>query len=105
MRGSETVTVKPQVKVDRLRNPSGTAPEPYDIKGCFIWPRASLEEGKGWVTVEGLQVFAPAGSVVPASARVNARGEDYEVDGVPGDYRMHGRQRGILITLKRVGSS
>lgn len=99
MRGTETITVKPQVKVDKLRGSSGPAPEPYDIEGCKSWPLASHEEGKGWVGIDGKGVLCPAGSVVPASAIVTLKGEDYEVRGFPQDF---GR-KGIILTLTRVG--
>lgn len=105
MRGNETITVKPQVKVDKLRTSTEAPPAPYDIPGCIVWPRSSKEEGKGWVTIDGENVFCPPGSVVPASARVTLRGVEYEVQGTPGDYRLHGRQRGILAVLKTVGST
>lgn len=102
MRGTETITVIPQVVTDRLRDPSGAAEPPYDIEGCIVWPRQSEEEGKGWVQIDGENVFAPPGSVVPATARVELRGKTYDVEGSPGDYRLRGRQKGILIVLKSV---
>jgi len=105
MRGSETITVKPQVKVDRLRDSTAAAPASYTIAGCIVWPRSAQEEGKGWVQIDGQNVFCPPGSVVPATARVVLRGEEYEVDGTPGDYQMHGRSKGLLVVLVRVGSA
>lgn len=98
MRGRETITVKPQVKVDRLRSSTDPAPEPYDITGCLVWPRASHEEGKGWVGIEGRNVKCPPGSVVPRTARVVVGGEEYEVDGEPQDF---GR-KGVILTLSKV---
>jgi hypothetical protein len=97
-RGNETITVKPQLRTDRLRDPSGSAPAEYDISGCLSWPRASLEEGKGWVGIAGVNVKAPAGSVIPRTALVELDGKTYSVDGEPQDY---GR-KGVIVQLTRV---
>lgn len=97
----ERITVKPQVKVDRLRDPEGAAaPEPFDVPRCKVWPRSSHEEGKGWITIDGFNVFTPPGYDIPASALIVLRGETWSVVGNPGVY-----DKGTLITLKRVGSA
>lgn len=101
MRGRETITVKPQQEVDRLREPTGPAPESYTISGCLVWPRAAQEAGRGWVGIEGYGVLCPAGSTVPRTAIVAYDGEDYEVEGEPQDF---GR-RGVILTLSRVSSA
>lgn len=98
MRGKETITVKPQAQVDRLREATGPAPESYPISNCLVWPRASEEEGRGWIGIEGYGVLAPAGSVIPRTAIVEYDGRDYEVEGEPQDF---GR-RGVIVTLARV---
>ena len=106
MRGTEVVKVYRQAKADSLDDTDTSASTPdHEVPNCLIWPRTSTEEGKGEVVIEGLNVFTPPGADVLASDIVEARGERYDVDGVPGDYRLRGRQRGLLVVLKRLGSS
>lgn len=106
MRGTETVLVFRAARADSLDDTDDSSTEPdHEVPNCIIWPRTSTEEGKGEVVIEGLNVFTPAGADVLASDTVEARGERYDVDGVPGDYRLRGRQRGLLVVLKRLGSS
>ena len=86
--GSRTITVVRQAKVDRLSDEVAAAPVEHEITGCAVLPRSSFEEGKGWVIVEGLQVFAPYGADITADDRVRTEpGEPlWNVDGKPGDY-------------------
>ena len=106
MRGTETVKVYRQAKSDSLDDlGTATSTPDHEEPNCLIWPRTSTEEGKGEVVIDGLNVFTPPGADVLASDIVEARGEKYDVEGKPGDYRLHGRQRGLLVVLKRLGSS
>lgn len=86
--GKRTVVVVRAQKVDRLDDPSATPPAEHDIDGCAVLPRASFEEGKGWVIVEGRQVIAPYGADVTADDKVRLEpgGPLWSVDGEPGDY-------------------
>lgn len=98
-RGAETVTVIRKPRVDRL----GTSTEPtleFEIKDCLLWPRASLEDGKGWVQVAGYGILFPPGTDIRATDQVRARGELHAVEGKPGDYG----KKGIIATLKSVSS-
>lgn len=99
-RGTETLTVKPQVKVDKLRSSTAEAPATYEVTGCLSWPRSSLEEGKGWVGIDGRSVKCPPGTDIPRTARVvlSFDGLEYEVDGTPQDF---GR-KGVIVQLTRV---
>lgn len=94
------------VKVVRNPRPSKLRPNPgaeqrFDVEGCLVWPRASNEEGKGWVQISGYGVLFPAGSDIVASDQVLCRGELHSVVGKPGDY---GR-KGIIVTLERVAAN
>lgn len=85
--GKRTVTVVRAPKVDRFDDAS-TVPSEHDIEGCAVLPRASYEEGRGWVTVEGRQVIAPYGSDVTSDDKVRLEpgGPLWSVEGEPGDY-------------------
>lgn len=102
--GTRTVTVVRQPRVDRLDpNPPPAAIE-HDIEGCAIVPRASQEEGKGWVVVEGYSVFAPHGADVTADDRVRFDGVLWDVDGEPGDYEnKRGQGKATIFYLTRGG--
>lgn len=101
-KGTETVTVVRKPRVDKLK-PTPAVEERFDIEKCIVWPRASHEEGKGWVQIEGYNVFAPPGSDIVADDQVICRGEIHSVDGKPGDYQKNGKGKGLLVTLERVG--
>lgn len=101
-KGSETITVVRKPRPDRLK-PVVSAEARFDIADCIVWPRASFEDGKGWVQVDGYSVFAPPGSDVVATDQVICRGVLHSVEGKPGDFRNKaGRPKGLLITLESV---
>ena len=103
MRGHETIVIKPAGGLDDDGDPKAPG-DPVTVEGCIIWPRRSSEE-QGGVIIEGYNVFIPPGNPGPtATDRVNARGKDWAVDGVPGEFKMGGRDKGILVVLKRVGA-
>jgi len=102
--GSRTITVVRKPKVDRLATDTGTATE-HDIEGCAVLPRTSLEEGKGWVIVDGRTVIAPFGSDVLSGDRVEVDGKIWDVDGEPGDYEdKRGKGKATIFYLKRLGT-
>lgn len=104
--GKRTVTVIRAPKVDRLKGDAAGPPAEHDIKGCVVTPRASNEEGKGWVIVEGRMIVAPYGSDVRATDKVRVDGLVWEVDGEPGDYEdKKARGKATLFYLKRQGSA
>lgn len=105
MRGAETMVVKPRAQeTDRYGDPVGEPTGGGPIEGCIVWPRTSEEEGRGLVVLEGQNVFTPPGADVLARDIVTLRGEDWQVQGEPGDYRLRGRKKGLLVVLGRVGS-
>ena len=102
--GSETITVIRKAKVDRLSDDTATT-STHTIDGCVVLPRASHEEEKGWVIVEGKQVVAPFGSDILADDQVEHEGVVWDVDGAPGPYRKkNGVGKATIFYLKRLGS-
>lgn len=102
--GVRTVTVVRTPKVDRFSDVS-PAETRHDIEGCAILPRASHEEDKGWVIVEGRMVVAPFESDILADDQVEIDGVLWDVDGAPGDYeKKNGRGKATIFYLKRLGS-
>lgn len=107
MRLKETIT---RVRVDGPRNRHGerTGTERRDdVTGCSVWPRTSVETGEE-VVIDGYNVFVPANAKpfdiamdFTASDRVVCRGEEWDIEGTPGNYR----PKGILLLLKRTGAA
>lgn len=95
----ETVTVVRKPRADKLK-PTPSVEDRVDVEHCLVWPRASNEQGKGWVQISGYGVLFPPGSDVLATDQAVVRGELHSVAGKPGDY---GR-KGIIVTLERVAS-
>jgi hypothetical protein len=104
VRGTETVVVVRGTRRDDLDDSEASAPAEHEIPNCIIWPRVSEEEGKGQVVLEGENVFTPPDADVLASDKIRVRGVLYDVEGKPGDYRMKGRKKGLLVVCKRLGS-
>ena len=103
--GSETVTVIRKPRRDRLDDSPGPAASEHDLEGCAVVPRASNEEGKGWVNTEGFMVAAPFGSDITEDDQVRVRGKVYDVDGVPGQFvNKRGKGKAVIVNLKRLGS-
>lgn len=77
------------------------------IAGCVVWPRTSTETGEE-VVIEGYGVFAPptaAAASIEAEDRIECRGEAWDVDGKPGDFRKKsGKQKGFLLFLKKASA-
>jgi hypothetical protein len=78
----ETVTVVRTPKVDRLKPSPAAAPAEHDLERCVILPRQAYELDRGWVQVDGYDIFAKAGSDVEAKDQLRVRGEIHEVDAV-----------------------
>lgn len=86
---------------DRLRPGSGSVTrEP--ITGCIVVPLMNTGEQtfQGQVVTADFFVKTPAGTDIVASDRLEIRGEECEVDGVPADY---GR-KGVLLQAQRTGT-
>lgn len=95
-RGAETIEVRPAAPIDAWGDPAdGDAAEPFEIKGCKIWPRTLPEDET--TVVDGLNVSTPpTRKVIPVNARIFARGIEWDLDGAIGDYR---NGRGVRKTL------
>ncbi len=95
-RGAETIVVTPAAATDQWGEVvAGPAGEPFEIKGCKIWPR-TLPEDQATV-IEGLNISTPPTRlVIPVNARITARGKEWDIDGAIGDYR---NGRGVRKTL------
>jgi len=104
--GERTVTVIREPKVDRLDDPAQGPPAEHDIEGCAIAPRSAMEEGKGWIIVEGRMVVAPFDADVKGTDKVRVDGVVWEVDGEPGDYETkRGKGKATIFYLKRQGAA
>lgn len=100
--GVDVITVVRKPQVDRLKPTPGPVQE-FDVEGCMAIPRASNEEGQGWVQISGYTVYAPGGSDVREDDQVRFRGRLYSVEGVPGDLRdRKGKKKALAVTLERV---
>ena len=107
----ETIQVKPFIR--QLPTGQKEYGPPRDIKGCKIWPRTNAEVDAGGAIIDGLNIYIPplADSAattenpvaIKATDRVIARGKEWEVDGVPGEYRPNSGVKVIFMT-KKVGS-
>lgn len=105
-RGTEDVVVKRPAKPSRTGDP-GAPTDLGTLKDCIVWPRSTDENAnRGTVTIEGYNVWAPAPvAVVPKSTDiVHVRGVDWQIEGVPGDWRKRGRKVGILFAVMKYGT-
>lgn len=103
-RGTETVTILRPGAEDQFGQP-GPDDAPRDVPQCIVFPRTSTEDhDRGEVVITGLGVAMPPGTDIKATDRVVARGQTWEVEGQPGDYRSKGgRAKNILVFLKTGG--
>jgi hypothetical protein len=107
----ETIQVRPYIK----KGPTGEKEfgEPREIKGCKIWPRTGDEIDAGGAIIDGLNIYVPPRSdpaatpqvpvAIKATDRILARGKEWDVDGVPGEFRPNSGVKVILMT-KKVGA-
>ena len=105
----ETVTrLRAPLVADRYGNlvPDWDNPDRLDIPDCGVAPRTSDEEteqGRQGVIV-GITVYAPPGTDILPSDRMEVRGEVWEVVGEVADWRSPytGWHPGIVVNLRRV---
>lgn len=76
------------------------------IEGCALAPRREGEDrtmGRQGVIV-GWTLYTPPGVDIRATDRIEARGETYEIDGEPGDWRRPSTDQaiGVELALRRV---
>lgn len=105
--GNETVSVVRRAKADKL-SPAPTAdPDGFDLVNCQVVPRRSLEEGRGWVTIEGWDIwcFTEPTREVLASDHIKVRGIEYQIEGKPARFDKRGRFKALNIVAQRIGSS
>lgn len=101
MEGNESIFIIPAGEKDRHGDPVGAPAAEVEVRDCLTYPRSSLEQGRGWVTIDGLNVFIPAGGQVPtARDQVRAREQVWAVEGNPAVYT----GRGTIVNLKRAGT-
>lgn len=105
----ETVTRLRGAKItDRYGNEttSWASPTSLTIPGCGFNPGGSIEptqDGRNAVITRP-EVYAPADADVDAGDRIVVRGDTYEVDGKPAEWRspFTGWAPGMVIALKEV---
>lgn len=107
---TELIVVEPYVK----KGPTGQREygTPREIGGCKIWPRTSDDVEDGAI-LDGLNIAFtarndPAFTVeqpcaVNANDRITARGKQWEVEGVPGDFRPNSGPK-VILQVGRVGA-
>lgn len=106
MKGNEVVHVKRPGEVDWQGDPVGD-PAEFDIPGCQVWPRTSTEDDEGGrKIIDGWNLYVPprSANTIYATDTVTVRGDEFNVDGVPGQYDLKGRDKGMIVVLKRVGA-
>jgi hypothetical protein len=118
--GARIATVVRKPKVDKLSpTPAGATIETTLI-GLIVLPRQTYEQGKGWITIDGRDVYIlptsraiPAGTTIPrkvedgdvlASDQMRIDGDTWQVDGQPAAYDKGTTRKATLIRLKRVGT-
>ena len=99
----ETVTRIRPAPTDRWGDPIGS-PTEVSLEGVAVAPRSSVEPG-GLSTsvVTGYLLLIPYAADVKVTDRVECRGEVWDVDGEPFEYRhpMTGWEPGVQVLLKR----
>lgn len=106
MRGNETVRVKRPAPTDWQGDPTGP-PAEFDLPNCQVWPRTSTEDSDGGrVIIDGWNLYVPprSANTIFATDTVVVRDDEFNVEGVPGRYDLKGRDKGMIVVLKRVGA-
>lgn len=75
-----------------------------EIRNCTLIPRTSSEDtDRADTVVVGLTLIAPPLTDLVATDRIRARGELYQIEGMPGDYRTkRGRAKAVMAALVKV---
>lgn len=104
--GNETITIVQKPKVDKLSAPAtGEVPE-FDVDNVQVLPRRSFEEGRGWVTIDGwdLWCFTEPETEVMHTDLVRVRGTVYAIEGKPARFDKRGTFKALNIVTKKVGT-
>lgn len=118
--GARTATRVRTAKIDKLsRTPAAAAAE-LPMSGLIILPRQQEEEGRGWVTIEGFDVYIlPSSRVKPdgeparayadgdilASDQLRIDGTLWQVDGPPAGYDKGTTRKATLVKVMKVGAA
>lgn len=95
---------------DQYGDPLPGDPASTAIGNCALWPRDANAAGGNENTdfrdtvITGLMLLTPPGTDVQPTDRFTARGDTWEVDGEPAEWRspLTGTDVGVLVALKRV---
>jgi hypothetical protein len=105
--GETVIRQRPGTTTNRYDDtvPDWSDPDLESIDGCALAPELAAEDSdhrQG--VVIGWTLYAPAGADIEPSDRIVARGDTYEVDGEPADWRspFSGRAAGVALSLRRV---
>lgn len=116
--GARTITVVRKTVVDKLKPaPSGTPGETV-ISKVIILPRQAFEQGQGWITLEGWDIYilptsrvavvggtrAYADGDILHTDQIRIDGVTWQVDGPAAPYDKGAVRKATLVKVKRVGS-
>lgn len=97
----EKIQYLPKPKTDSNGDVILPRPEPIDISGVVIWPRASEEKDGGEVNIDGQNLKCPDSAnarLIRSDGQIMLRGELHTVDEPPARYI----GKAILVKTKRV---
>lgn len=114
--GARTATRIRRTKVDKLSTTPAGAESTLPMRGLIILPREAFEQGRGWVTYEGWDVYVLPSSTVDDPPRpwvdgdvastdiLEIDGEEWQVDGPLAPYDKGTQRKATRIRVKRVGT-
>lgn len=120
--GDTTITVVRRPKKDKLSTASSTDPASFTIEAVSVVPRQALETDRGWINLEGYDIWVlPTSSVhddpddptagreyadddVLSSDVITINGREWQVDGPDAYFTKRGSFAGAKIQVKRLGS-
>ena len=105
----ETIQVlSASTTTDRYSNTveNWATPSEVEVDGVGVEPRPSSEDHRDArnAVTSGFTLYVPAGTAVTAKNRIRVRGDVYEVDGEPAEWRnpFTGWQPGLVVQTKRM---
>lgn len=112
--GARTITVVRTPRVDKLApKPTDQVPE-YDITKVIILPRQNYEVERGWVSVEGYDIYILPSSRVDGSSyadgdilgtdTIRIDGVLWSVDGPPAAYDKGKVRKATKVQVKKYGA-
>lgn len=117
--GDQTVTVVRTPRRDKLSSASSTDPVTFDITDVSVVPRQGIETERGWINIEGYDIWVlPTSTVVlsddtrrqyqdddvVSSDFITIRGDEWQVDGPDAYFTKKGSFAGAKIQVKRTGT-